>query len=85
MEYKRIHLPLKYDFFPTLKCVSPGNYDTTKEVDEEISKHLKNGWRIVSTTPITGSRAMDEKGLSFMNAENVYTYTIAIEVFLVKE
>ena len=86
MEYKRIKLPFATKFNTLFQAIHPFDNDDTKEADEEISRHLKNGWRIVSTTPITGSTAYDEKGIGSIGLpEKVYTYTICVEVFLVKE
>ena len=86
MEYKRIWMPYNNEFFKTCKYVHPSDDKDTEKADNEIAKLLSEGWRIISTAPITGSRAYDEKGLDGIGLpEMVYTYTIGIEVFLVKE
>lgn len=74
MEYKRIYLPFGL-YFHRMRMMPVDNELTAKK-DEEISKHLKDGWRIVSTSPSTGCEVID--GVS-------RTYTVGIEVFLVKE
>jgi hypothetical protein len=86
MEYKRIWMPYKTDFSVVCKYFYPSDDENTEKADNEIAKLLSEGWRIISTAPITGSQARDEKGLCSIGLpEMVYTYTIGIEVFLVKE
>ena len=59
----------------------PTDDENTKKGDTEIQNLITQGWRIVSTAPVTGSyNFLDPKGV------NVYhTYTTGIEVFMVKE
>ena len=62
----------------------PTDDEKTKKVDTEIQNLITQGWRIVSTAPLTGSinilyPKVDE-------GHDVYhTYTTGIEVFMVKE
>jgi hypothetical protein len=74
MEYKRIWLPLGIEIIGS--AVLPTDDARTKKADEEISKHLNLGWRIVSTAPLAGS--------NFAGGNNT-SYTTGIEVFMVKE
>jgi hypothetical protein len=86
MKYKRIWMPYNVDFITILKYVKPSDNEDTNKADNEITKLLSEGWRIISTAPITGSQAYDEDGLSSIRKpEMVYTFTTGIEVFLVKE
>ena len=86
MKYKRFLIPYNEDFCTQLKYVRPSGDEDTNKADNEITKLLSEGWRIISTAPITGSRAFDEEGLSSIRSPKmVYTYTTGIEVFLVKE
>jgi len=86
MKYKRIWMPYNVDFVRHLDYVRPSDDEDTNKADNEITKLLSEGWRIISTAPITGSRAFDEEGLSSIRSPKmVYTYTTGIEVFLVKE
>jgi len=86
MKYKRIWMPYDADFVTILMMVRPSDYEDTKKADNEITKLLSEGWRIISTAPITGSQAYDREGLSSLrNPEMVYTFTTGIEFFLVKE
>ena len=78
MEYKRIWL--KYNTFNTYGEVIPSESEDTKKVDAEIAKHINEGWRIVSTSPITASTIDDYRKTPF-----VFTYTIGIEIFMIKE
>ena len=88
MEYKRIWMSYDYDFLDGLMSAIPMDSEDTKKADKEIAKLLKEGWRIISTAPVTGSRAYNERGLCGipnMGSDMVYTFTCGIEVFLVKD
>ena len=89
MEYKRIWMPYNTDFFDTLMYVAPVDDEDTNKADDEIKQLLKKGWRIVSTAPVTESRAYNKKGFCDMpnlgGSDMVYTYTRGLEAFLVKE
>ena len=89
MEYKRIWMPYNTDFFDALMRVSPYDDEDTNKADDEIKQLLKKGWRIVSTAPVTESRAYNKKGFCNMpnryGTDMVYTFTRGLEVFLVKE
>jgi len=87
MKYKRIWMPYNVDFVRHLDYVRPSDDEDTNKADNEITKLLSEGWRIISTAPITGSQAYDRLGLSSLrnHPEMVYTFTIGIEFFLVKE
>ena len=87
MEYKRIWL--KYgnetkidgsDGMINAQCFPIDNNETTT-ADNEIKAHLNNGWKIVSTCPVTASNnILNPKGV------DVYlTFTSGIEVFMVKD
>jgi hypothetical protein len=57
------------------------NEDTETAVDE-IDQLIKEGWKIVSTCPITATQiSRDLKSTEYQT----YTFTSGIEVFLVKE
>jgi tartrate dehydratase beta subunit/fumarate hydratase class I family protein len=79
MEYKRIWLN-----FETVTSyygsADPSECDSTRNADAEIAQLLNQGWRIVSTSPVTASR-LDE----FEGTLLVFTYTSGIEVFMIKE
>ena len=62
---------------------SPHDGEGTLKADKEIRKNIEEGWKIVSTCPITASvnLLMEDKGLDDLYA----TYTQGIEVFMVKE
>ena len=89
MKYKRIWIPYNENFYTSLFMVSPSDDEDTKAADKIIEELLSEGWSIVSTAPITASRAYNEKGFCNMpktgGSDMVYTYTSGIEVFLVKE
>ena len=59
----------------------PTDGKKTEKGDTEIQNLISQGWRIVSTAPVTGSlNILNPKG------DDVYhTYTTGIEVFMVKE
>ena len=61
---------------------SPNDGERTLKADKEISKHIEEGWKIVSTCPITASiNLLHDRG-----RDDVYaTYTQGIEVFMVKD
>ena len=61
---------------------SPHDGEGTLKADKEIRKNIEEGWKIVSTCPITASiNLLHDKG-----RDDVYaTYTQGIEVFMVKE
>ena len=88
MEYKRIWMSYDYNFLDVLMYVSPTDSEDTKKADKEIAKLLKQGWRIISTAPITMSRAYNERGhcgMPNVGSDMVYSFTCGIEVFLVKD
>ena len=59
----------------------PTDDEKTEKVDTEIQNLITQGWRIVSTAPVTGSiNILNPKG-----TDVYYTYTTGIEVFMVKE
>ena len=66
----------------TTVLYSPNDGEKTFEADREIRKHIEEGWKIVSTCPITASiNLLHDKG-----RDDVYaTYTQGIEVFMIKE
>ena len=87
MDYKRIWL--KYhtkqqiddsDNMLTINAI-PTESDDSTAADREIKQLLNLGWTIESTCPIIGStNILNSKG------DDVYTtYTIGIEVFMVKK
>ena len=89
MEFKRIWMPYRVEFMEGFMYVSPCDNEDTTEGENEIKQHLKEGWRIVSTNPLTESRAYNKKGSCNMpntgGSEMVYTYTCGLDIFLVKE
>ena len=87
MEYKRIWL--KYSTEANTEYSSgmisascyPSDNEDTAVADKEIKSYLNNGWRIVSTCPVTASK-------NFLTAkgDDVYlTFTSGIEVFMVRD
>ena len=86
-QFKRVWLPYKQEqntsnssgmviisYFPT-------DDEKTEKASTEIQNLITQGWRIVSTAPVTGS-------LNLLRSEgdDVYhTFTTGIEVFMVKE
>tara|TARA_B100002019_G_C20889472_1_gene412730 strand:+ start:111 stop:389 length:279 start_codon:yes stop_codon:yes gene_type:complete len=62
--------------------MTPYDSDHSKKVDKEISELLKNGWSIASTSPVTATSI--RIGSSADGGTKQFTYTIAIEVFMVK-
>ena len=59
----------------------PTDDEKTEKVDTEIQNLITQGWRIVSTAPVTGSiNILNPKG-----TDVYHTYTTGIEVFMVKE
>jgi hypothetical protein len=89
MEYKRIWMPYGTDFRDSLMYVSPYDNEETIKVHNELAKLISEGWRIISTAPITESRAYSSNGNHNIpgmgGSDMVYTYTSGIEIFLVKE
>ena len=89
MEYKRMWIPYDTDFSKPLMYVFPSDNEDTNNADEEIKHLLKVGWHIISTAPITESRAYNKEGNCDLpgagGSDMVYTFTSGIEVFLVKE
>ena len=90
MEFKRIWMPYNVDFdHVAYMQVSPCDDEYTTKGENEIKQHLKEGWRIVSTAPVTESRAYNKKGSCKMpntgGPDMVYTFTKGLEIFLVKE
>ena len=78
MEYKRIWL--RYSTFNTYGEVNPSESEESMKADAEIAQHINQGWRIVSTTPVTASKIDDYRKIPY-----VFTYTCGVEVFMVKE
>ena len=85
-QFKRIWLPFDVDgkikkgsgFVET--NYNPTDYEGTKKADAEIQKFITQGYKIVSTAPITKSyNIVTTAGASYAN------YTSGIEVFMVKE
>jgi hypothetical protein len=87
MEFKRVWMSYKVEQELSnssgmiVVSYSPVDNDETEAADQEISDLLNEGWKIVSTCPVTGS-------INILNrdGEDVYvTFTKGIEVFIVKE
>ena len=86
-KFKRVWLTYKSD--PSSDSSSgllittflPNDDENTKKADTEIQNLITQGWRIVSTAPVTGSiNILNPKG-----TDVYHTYTTGIEVFMVKE
>jgi hypothetical protein len=78
MEYKRIRLHL--DHLEMLTRVKVGELEEEgRNSEAEIVHYLNNGWKIVSTSPITESVARE------LGPPLSFTYTSGIEVFMIKE
>ena len=59
----------------------PTDDEKTEKGDTEIQNLISQGWRIVSTAPVTGSsNILNPKG-----DDTYFTHTTGIEVFMVKE
>ena len=86
-QFKRVWLPYKNDMntFNTSRNLNSTFYpiddESTETANTEIQNLITQGWRIVSTAPLTGScNIWDPEG------DDVYaTFTTGIEVFMVKE
>ena len=91
MEYKRIWMPYEDTYHKYTMSLGVADNDETKKADEAIANHLRNGWRIASTCPVTITQAYAAVGGDETNhkdeqqKKHVYTYTSGIEVFLVKD
>ena len=95
MEYKRIYIEFDTDYSNTLHWFWPCDGKNSEKADKEIKKHLNDGWKIVSTSPVTASRRMNADGIVAMGMgheslkheweDYVFTFTSGIEVFLVKD
>ena len=95
MDYKRIYIEFDTDYNDAGHWIWPYEGEYSKKADKEIKDHLNDGWKIVSTSPLTGSRRINADGLSAMGLghdllkhewqDYVFTFTRGIEVFLVKD
>ena len=98
MEYKRIFI--QFDPYRDIQSDDLGDTPETcniyeeyfstegqnsKAADLEISKLLNEGWKIVSTCPVTCSLAKIDKSIVDNPFTLYYTCTDGIEVFLIKE
>lgn len=96
MEYLRIFIPFQPEAVDTeadeqedeemfvSNVISVEDEDSEK-ADEQIRVALNNGFRIVSTAPITGTYITEEDSEGDVPVVKTYTYTDGIEVFLVKD
>lgn len=86
-DFKRVWLPYKTesqhssgDGFVSV-VLEPIDDNETHQAETEIRKLVKEGWKIVSTCGVMGS-----KNLLVAGADDSYlTYTTGVEVFMVKE
>ncbi len=86
-QFKRVWLPYKQEQNSSessgMLFISsfPTDDEKTEKANTEIQNLITQGWRIVSTAPVTGSlNIWNPKG------DDVYhTFTTGIEVFMVKE
>ena len=85
--FKRVWLPYKSNHSSDsssgllITTFLPNDDENTKKADTKIQNLITQGWRIVSTAPVTGS-------INFLNPNGddaYHTYTTGIEVFMVKE
>jgi hypothetical protein len=95
MEYLRIFIPFQPEAVDTdveeqeddemfvSNVISVEDEDSEK-ADEQIRVALNNGFKIVSTAPITGTYITEESNEDEAPVVKTYTYTDGIEVFLVK-
>lgn len=73
-----------------INYTKPCYIDETHQAKEVISKLISNGWEIVSTTSINGSKTTKNNIAAFLGSNNANekyhteTLTVGIEVFLVK-
>jgi hypothetical protein len=88
-QFKRVWLPYKRKLNTDNSngMISIGCYPTDDEKTEKASTEIQNliaqGWRIVSTAPVTGSLNVF---FSVSDDNDIYhTFTMGIEVFMVKE
>ncbi|MGC6414078.1 MAG: hypothetical protein ACON5K_05190 [Bacteroidia bacterium] len=89
MKFKRIWIPYDKQTYinrdkksNVLNCnIYPVDSDKSKKADNIIEKMLNEGWKIVSTTPVTAS----ENSLLAGDNDVYWTFTSGIEVFMIKE
>ena len=94
MQFKRIFIQFdrvdeededkESNYFYQVVCSQEG--EKSKEADLEVEKHLNEGWRIVSTSPVVASEIfIDRTTDASSQLIRPLTFTDGIEVFLVKE
>lgn len=86
-QFKRVWLPYKHAMTDYTSSdlmnikYHPREDESTEKANTEIQNLITQGWKIVSTAPVTGSSSiLNPKGDDFY-----FTYTTGIEVFMVKE
>jgi hypothetical protein len=89
MKFKRIWIPYGRQTFierdrstNVLNCnIYPVDSEESQDADRLIEKMLNEGWKIVSTTPVTAS----ENSLLAGGDDVYWSFTRGIEVFMIKE
>jgi hypothetical protein len=90
-QFKRVWLPYDIEKVEDRRLISmetqhfigyyPVEDEKTEKASTEIQNLITQGWRIVSTAPVTGSLNL----LLDRSDDRYHTYTMGIEVFMVKE
>ncbi len=86
MKFKRVYIQYSSDEIRNMTDDDfswwvPCDSDKTTEADEQIEKHLNEGWKIVSSVPVVGTftqKISDEVSIPFV-------VTDGIEVLMIKE
>ena len=91
MEYKRVFIQYDVEWLYEDSEVYPVEGKDSHAADETILKMLNDGWRIVSTVPVSKAIIMDsiklqkEAGNKIILPEKAVTITDGIEVFLTRD
>ena len=65
-------------------CV-PYDFDDSDDANVDLASLLNEGWKIVSTCPVTATRVETDKSNRWNVVTKTFTYTDGIEVFLTRD